>query len=311
MAKVHGIVDYSFLYYKYVFSLESGRMRRLSTIYDDGVVAREKDISKIYYSMREIEGFRRGLENQNLDVTMSICFDMPSKRKATEKIEGAKGYKSNRAKKLNEEDFNDISLVMELLSEAGHNTYRLDGYEADDIVFHLINKYADEFDYNIIYTPDADLLVNIKDNVAVYRYKTRGGYSVVNRNNFEQYLSSEMKCRIPYNSLMLAKSTIGDKSDNIDGINRFGPKAFDKLVDHLESRGIDWCNYNNYENTLKLINSLDGYLKEDQIIQAIESLSLVRPMIIADDMIKEPIKKSSRDLREKSYMKLDMKSLVD
>ena len=47
-----------------------------------------------------------------------------------------------------------------LLNEAGHNTYRYDGYEADDLVTYLAQNYKDVFDYTIIYTPDKDLKVN-------------------------------------------------------------------------------------------------------------------------------------------------------
>ena len=314
---IHAIVDYSYIYYKYKFQVDGGRMKRLSTVYDNGIMAIDKDISNIYYSIREIEGFRRTLEKYGHNVTMSICFDSPSCRQdvldgATEhEIKAAELYKANRVKVLKDEDFDNMRLVAELMDGAGHNIYKMDGFEADDLISNLVDNYKDIFDYNVIYTTDADLLVNISNNVGAQRYKTRVGYTAVELSNFEEYLSKEFKCSVPYNSLMLFKSTVGDSSDNIKGIRRFGPKAFDKLVDYLSGKGIDWSEYGTYNKTLDLLNSCEGYLKADQIEQAIGSLYLVRPLVIEERDLIVPDKVSDSGLREESYMKLNMKSLIE
>lgn len=311
--RVHILVDYSFLYYKYYFQLKSGKMRRLIT----DIAGEEKDVSQIYYSIREIEGFRRNVEKYGHNVIVSVCFDMPSARKqihegATEaEIEAITNYKSNRVKRLTDEDFQNIEVVEQLLSDAGHNTYRIEGYEADDIISNLIRKYKDNFDYSIIYTPDADLMVNICNKVGVQRYKVGKGYEPVDLKNYSDYLSKEFKCYIPYNALMLYKCTCGDKSDVIKGIDKFGPKAFDKLVDYLNGLGVIWEECGSYEKTLELLDMCKGYLTDEQIEQAKESLSLVRPMIVEDKFLIEPVKKSNRELRESSYMQFGMKSLID
>lgn len=315
---VHAVIDYSFLYYKYKFQLDSGKIRRLTAAIDWKGAVIEKDISQIYYSIKEIEGFRRKLEAAGHDVFVSICFDMPTDRKeATDDLdsEAAAKYKSNRTKRLSEDDFENIQFVEKLLSDAGYNTYRFMNYEADDLVAHLVKEYSDVFDYTIIYTPDADLLVHIKPKVGASRYKASKGYSSVDMSNFSTYLSEELKCNIPYNGLILYKSTVGDKSDCIDGIKKFGPKAFDKLVNHLNSHyGITWENMGSYNNTEIVIRELheDGYFTDDQFTQAITSLNLIKPKQITSDIeFKDPNKHSNRDLREASYMRYGMKTLVD
>lgn len=316
--KVHAIVDYSFLYYKYTFQLDAGRMRRLSAnigVNEDGTVI-EKDISQIYYSIREIERFRKDLEKYGHEVVVSVCFDMPSLRKEEKEgqtegeQEAASKYKANRVSRLGAEDYKNMGLVEDLLSNAGYNTYRLLGHEADDLVSYLVKNHSDDFDYNIIYTPDADLLVNITDKVGAMRFKATKGYSMVDKNNFEDYLSTELKCRIPYNSLMLFKCCVGDTSDGIDGIFRFGPKAFDKLVMYLEEKEVNWEEQGDYESTKMLLELCKGYLTDSQIAQALNSLSLVRPMIIDDGILEKPTKVTSKDLRKQSYSKLGMISLV-
>lgn len=314
---VHIIVDYSFLYYKYKFQLDSGKMRHLTSAVDWHGVVIEKDISQIYYSIKEIEGFRRKFEQLGHNVYMSICFDMPSSRKeATEETseEAASKYKSNRVKRLNDDDFENIQFVEKLLSDAGYNTYRRADYEADDLVSYLVSEYSEAFDYTLIYTPDADLLVNIGPKVGVCRFKALKGYSNVDDSNYSRYLSEEMKCYIPYNALMLFKATVGDKSDCIDGIKKFGPKAFDKLINYLMDKGIDWEKLNDFREVDKVLDMCHGYLSEDQLSQAKESLSLVRPKVISPGIEVEfiaPTKKSTRELRETSYMRCGMKTLVD
>lgn len=307
---LHLIVDYSFLYYKYKFQLDSGKMKRLSKTMEWNGVTVEKDISQIYYSIREIEMFRREWESQGHNVVISVCFDMPSKRKAAQTEESEK-YKSNRGHKLTPEDHENIRFVQTILNTAGYNTYRFEGYEADDLVAYLVNNYQSEFDYNIIYTPDADLLVNISDKVGARRYKTGKGYTEVKKENFSEYLSAEMKCVVPYNALTLYKCTVGDKSDCIDGIKKFGPAAFTKLVQHLNTFGIDWTTAANYEAVKNMLDKCVEYLKPEQLEQAYASLELVRPETIPDGLIVKPESVGSKEKREEAYLPLDMNSLVE
>lgn len=312
---IHGVVDYSFLYYKYKFQLESGRMKHLTAPINWKGTVIEKDISQIYYSIKEIEGFRRKLEVSGHDVFMSICFDMPSSRKqATEDTsdETASKYKSNRVKRLDENDFENIQFVEKLLSNAGYNTYRFDRFEADDLIANLVDTYKDAFEYTVIYTPDLDMLVHISNNVGACRYKALHGYTNVDMSNFSEYIGAELKCTMPYNGLVLYKSTVGDKSDCIDGIKKFGPKAFDKLVNHLTANGVDWSLMGDWKQVDNILEQLgeSGYFTADQTKQARESLSLVRPLVCEPDMMAQPIKHSTPELREQAYMPYGMKTLV-
>ena len=308
--KAHIIIDYSFLYYKYKFQLESGKMKRLTQLMEWHGANIEKDVSQIYYSMREIESFRRHALNQWDTVVVSVCFDMPSIRNDDD-TESATKYKSNRGKKLSEDDFENIQFVYDTLVRAGYNCYKYDGLEADDLVSYLVRHYKESFDATFIYTPDADLLVNVSDTVVVSRYKSGKGYTVVSMDDFTDYLSAELKCHMPYNALMLYKCTVGDKSDCIDGIKKFGPKAFDKMVDFLDQLHINWEKIGNYEGTSLVLEHLhkSGYFNDDQYRQAVESLSLVRPAVI-DFEIPVPNKVSTVETRQAAYGPYSMNSLI-
>ena len=307
--KKHLVVDYTFLYYKYKFLLDAGKMKKLTKLMEWNGVEIEKDLSQIYYSIREIETFRKDHEAAGDEVVISVCFDMPSKRK-TQESTAAEQYKSNRAHKLTAEDRENIVFVQKILTIAGYNTYRIEGYEADDVVSHLVAKYKNDYDRTIIYTPDADLLVNISDKVSVMRYKTGKGYTEVTRENFTEYLSKEMKCDVPYNSLMLYKCTVGDKSDCIDGIKKFGPAAFTKLVQHLTELGTDWTTAASYKAVEGLLEASKEYLKEEQLEQAKTCLELVKPEIIPDELAPMPCSTTTQDKRKAAYEPLDMKSLI-
>lgn len=322
--RVHQIVDYSYLYYKYYFQLKTGKMKKLTAPVDWKGLTVERDISQIYYSIREIEGFRRQLEKAGHDLTISICFDMPSTRGKDEEvdcgneqetsIDSKNSYKGNRKKVLSQDDFDNMEMVMKLLKDAGYNTYRLLGYEADDIVNHLVRTEKDMYDYTVIYTPDSDLLVNVCDNVGVSRYKSNSGYSSVDTTNFSMYLEREFKVeKMPFNAIQLFKSTVGDKSDNVPGITKFGPKAFDKLVRYLDTTDVEWEMGwdSNYTKELLINSNKGGIINTDQLEQALSSLQLVQPMIISNEAIERPFKKTTREQRECSYSKLAMASLVD
>ena len=308
--KLHIIVDYSFLYYKYKFQLDSGRMRRLfcNMEWNGEVIA--KDISQIYYSLREIEGFRRDWESKGHDVTMSICFDMSSSRKSIS-TEQSEKYKSNRVSKLDTNDFDNIAFVQKILNNVNYNTYKFEGYEADDLITYLVNTHSGSFDGILIYTVDADLIINLSGKVAVMRYKSGKQYTLVNIDNFEDYLSTEFKCNIPYNALMLYKCTVGDKSDCIDGIRGFGPAAFTKYISYLKSKNIDFTLLKTFDVVYNTLINSSNYFKQDQLNQALHSLDLVKPLIPSNDLMQQPILKSNKSFREVEYTKYKMLSLID
>jgi 5'-3' exonuclease len=306
---LHIIVDFMHIYYKYFFQLREGKLKRLSAPVDWNGTVIEKDTTLIYYPLRDIEGIRRNLECSGHNVTMSICFDMPSHRK-DEGVLGGEEYKSGRQKNLNEEDIKNIEFIKGLLDKARHNTYRIDGYEADDIVNYLVRNYKDKFDYTIIYTNDKDLIVNVTDNVGVMRFKQYKGYTQVDKNNYETYLENEFKVFIPYNSLGLYLSVAGDNADHIKGIVGYGPAAFKKLITKVAVKNnIDWTICGDYDKLQEVVNMCAEFLTEEQFSQLVQSFTLVANLEIIED-VEPPTKKSSHDLRESAYMAYKMISLI-
>lgn len=304
--KTHVIFDFSYLYYKYYFMLKYGKMRRLTTNKEGGV---EKDISMHYYCSKEIEKARKDMEMLGDDVTVSICFDSRSARKDAE---GGEEYKANRKGTLEDVDFRNISEIKDIMEECGYNVYKMEGYEADDIVSCLTRRYKGTFDRTIIYTPDADMAALISDTVAINRYKQSMGYTLITKRNYSEYLSNELKCWLPYNSIMLFKATCGDTSDNIKGIKGFGPKAFEKYLSWIgQSIGqVDWEKMDDVGNLTELLENSRDYLGDSGYEQAKASLKLVAPMLICDTEMHEPVKENTHEKRAEAYGRYEMQSLV-
>ena len=306
---IHIIVDFMHIYYKYFFQYREGKLKRLSAPINWKGTVIEKDTTLIYHPLKDIEGIRKNLETIGHKVTMSICFDSPSHRK-DEGVQGGTEYKSGRQRNLTEVDFENLSFIKDTLDKAGHNTYKLEGYEADDIANYLVRNYKDMFDYTIIYTNDKDLLINIDNTVGVMRFKQYKGYTQVDRNNYESYLENEFGVFIPYNSLGLFLSTAGDSADKIKGINKFGKVAFKKLITKVSAKNnIDWTQCGDYDKLAEIIPLCKEFLTDTQYQELQASFALVANLEIFDD-INKPLKISSKELREEAYMPYKMISLI-
>lgn len=307
--RIHVIIDFMHIYYKYFFQLREGKIRRLSAPVEWNGTVIEKDTTLIYYPLRDIEGIRKNMEVLGHDVTISVCFDMPSHRKDVG-VAGGEEYKSGRQKNLTETDHENIQFIEKILQKAGHNTYRIDGYEADDIVNHLVRNYKDNFEYTIIYTNDKDLIINVCSNVGIMRFKQYKGYTQVDLNNYEQYLEPEFKTFIPYNALGLYLASVGDTADRIKGITKFGPKAFSKLITKVAAKNkIDWSKCGDYDELSKVVAMCEEFLTPEQFTQLTQSFALVANLEIIEE-VKEPTNKTTKEARELAYNPYAMVSLI-
>ena len=292
MPKYHIIVDVYYMYYRYKYLLEGEKFKRLSTVISGdflglynrlrAVYGMEEsngniDVSGFYYPIRAIEAELQKYVNSEDEVSISICFDSKTIRHESE---DANGYKANRTNKLTVTDHFNISMMEMLFRLIGYHVYKEDGYEADDLIFSLVKKYHKEFNKTLIYTPDADVLVNLADDVTIYRYKTSERKHIAyTKDNFESLMTKEYKCQMPYNVIILYKSLCGDKSDNISGVKGFGPKSFDKFINILREDGIDFSSLLDYQVVENLLYDYKDNLfpkNQNGLTEALSSLELVK-----------------------------------
>lgn len=123
-------------------------------------------------------------------------------------------YKRNRDTKKSEPEYkllmSCIPEIMECLNYYPIKQLSVEGAEADDLMFTIANHYKDVD--HVLITSDKDLIQirNMNPNVSVYN-PVKKKYLDVQKNIVEE------------------KAIVGDKSDNIGGLYRVGPKTFKKM----------------------------------------------------------------------------------
>lgn len=289
--KVHMVVDFMHIYYKYKFMAEQGRLRHLSCQTPNG----EEDVTNIYYVIKDIEGLKKALETRfaldNVPVGVTICMDNKPTVRLDSGSEQAKEYKAKRKHSLTDEDHRNIEIILELLRRAGYCVLSAPGYEADDLVAFVIGATTESewlsggtnsYPATLVYTNDSDLIANVDSTVHVCVRRPRAGYVEVTKENFAFNTETMLKHRIPYNCVMLYKSLVGDTSDNISGVKGFGPARFDGFLEQCQA-------IMKYGYRLEALGSpaaTEAFIKaaaNEQILsgdaasQALESFELVRP----------------------------------
>ncbi|PID87378.1 hypothetical protein CSB07_01665 [Candidatus Gracilibacteria bacterium] len=133
-----------------------------------------------------------------------------------------------------------IGDIEEMIKMMGIDIVDIQGYEADDIIGTLAKKYCGNKEYEVdILTGDKDLYSLVSDNVKIY--------DTMKKKKFGPN-ETEEKFGIKPNMIIDYLSIVGDKSDNIPGIDGFGPQKAVNLINIIG--GIEEI-YLTAEETLK------------------------------------------------------------
>jgi DNA polymerase-1 len=127
-------------------------------------------------------------------------------------------YKGNRDEKKNTHVFSYEDKTTELLTKLGVKNMYPGILEADDVISWLSNKIKHT---KVIVSVDQDMLQLVNDTTFVYSPIKD---VIIDKNNFEE------KTGVPVDQFLRYKSLMGDKSDNLPGLDKCGPKTAKKLV---------------------------------------------------------------------------------
>jgi DNA polymerase-1 len=172
-----------------------------------------------------------------------VAFDRKGK---TFRHEAYESYKGTRDKTPNELSM-QFPILKEILKNMGIKTIDLDMYEADDIAGTLAEKAEDKGLDVYLVTGDKDYLQLATDKVKIIM--TKKGITEIeeyDRKRINEEYGIEPKQFVEVKALM------GDKSDNIPGIDGIGEKTALKLVQQ----------YGSIENVFNNINEIKGKLRE-------------------------------------------------
>lgn len=202
-------------------------------------------------------------------------------RKDTDTVDGT-GYKGNRSGRQNA-FYEGVDLAVNLMYNGKVSLYRVEGYEADDLIASVVAKIKSEDTKTPIdiITNDSDLLPLVDDQVSVYMRSTRefavdGAptrrlyYQVTPQSwdDYFYYASAYRDYLIPYNSILLFKLIKGDKSDNIAGaVKGLGAKKYSLLMERMIQDGVDFPNIFRYgvdfDEVMRPI--LESYFKVEEV----------------------------------------------
>ncbi|TJX59994.1 DNA polymerase I [Soehngenia saccharolytica] len=172
-----------------------------------------------------------------------VAFDRKGKTFRHEEYENYKGTRDKTPSELSMQ----FPILKEILGNMGIKTIDLDLYEADDIAGTLA-KQAEERGMNVyLVTGDKDYFQLASDKIKIIM--TKKGITDIeeyDRNKIKEEYGIEPKQFIEVKALM------GDKSDNIPGIDGIGEKTALKLIQQ----------YDNIENLFSNAHELKGKLKE-------------------------------------------------
>lgn len=168
-----------------------------------------------------------------------VAFDRSSK---TFRNEEYADYKANRDKTPNELSY-QFGILKDVLDSMGVKYTDLDGFEADDIVGTYARMAKEAGDEAVLITGDRDYLQLVDDDILVYL--TKKGVS-----DTVEYTVDKIKEEygITPKQLIDVKGLMGDKSDNIPGVDGIG-----------EKRALDFIRrYGSIENLYDNLDEISG-----------------------------------------------------
>lgn len=196
------------------------------------------------------------------DIDYVFCFDAPNN--LLKKIDA--NYKKNRVK-MGNEYFDQVNTVYKILEQSGFTVMMENGYEGDHCVHEAVEYNYKKYDHIGIITNDHDLSCLVDDKVVwINTLKKR---TDITKENYPLVLNC------PYNAILLKKCLVGDKSDEIRGVYRFGEAKFHKFFEEEELDGEDI-----YMNEVEIIEN--AYTLNDvQKAEALEALQVIHPLQVS------------------------------
>lgn len=148
--------------------------------------------------------------------SLYIIFDSETSKNSNLAID--KEYKTNRIDYSNvaeeENPFSQLPLIKKALKYLDITYLEVENNEADDFIASIVSKTMNEYQYIIVST-DRDFIQLVDNNV--FLYVPRGKKSILY--NREEVIK---KYNVIPEKYVIFKSLVGDKSDNIKGVNGIG-----------------------------------------------------------------------------------------
>ncbi|MDP2696241.1 MAG: 5'-3' exonuclease H3TH domain-containing protein [bacterium] len=231
---------------------------------------------------------------------VAAAFDRPEK---TFRAVEFKDYKAHRPPAV-DELVEQIIQMPDVFDLFGVKRFSQAGYEADDVIGTLVEKFKDSFELDkiIIVSGDLDVLQLVEDDKVLAQISKTGISEVVLYNKagvIERY-------GLRPDQLTDLKGFLGDTSDNIPGVKGIGPKTITPLLQ--EFGNIEELFDNIAIINPKIVKKLEGHKDEALFSKKLATIKRDVPMECSlDDLKAQPLNKEEL---KKYFNKLGFNSLV-
>ena len=169
----------------------------------------------------------------NRGESVLVAFDSKTNRKIT-----FPEYKKSR-KRVPEVSLQSEALY-KFLSNSNVCCVKINGLEADDIIYNVVEKELGNYDAINIFSSDYDLCHNVRAGKVNFFSVNRNVLNVTG-SNFSEVLST-IDVRVPFNTITAKKVFMGDSSDNISSFSanngKTGRKLYCEFIDLAFSNGV-------------------------------------------------------------------------
>lgn len=279
-------------------------------------------VKELFYDGNHIGGvyhfintLRRFLEEYDFDKVV-VFWDGDSNSSHRKSIYPQ--YKANRRVDMNEYKYESYlqqkNRVKQYLEEVFVRQVEMINNEADDLIAYYCKVASDET--ITIFSADKDLTQLISETVSIYSPITKQIHKFGEKIKFKDI-------EVPHRNVLVCKILMGDKSDNIEGIQSLGEKTLSKLFPQLLERTctieeiLDYARNIPQEKPIKvLLNILTGKTKSGIIGEEYYNINkkivdLENPLITDDGKeLVESIHSENLDPTDRGYKNL-MKYMME
>ena len=172
-----------------------------------------------------------------------------------------------------------ISQIVEahnFFQKFGIKTFEIPGFEADDLIATLVNKFKNEKNLKIIIlTGDRDTLQLVEDDKIVVEAFKKG----ISETIIYNYDTVKNQYGLEPSQLIDYKAMVGDPSDNIKGVLGIGPKT---AVDLLQKYGTLENIFSHSKEDPKIEKKLAPFKAEAELARRLVVLNKEAPLEIKD-----------------------------
>jgi 5'-3' exonuclease len=271
-------------------------------------------IGGIYHFINTIRKF---LEEHNYDKVI-VCWDSETNTSVRKEIyPNYKGQRRNEMSEDQEESYlHQRRRVKQYLEEVFVRQLEVPHNEADDLIAQYCKIALDE--YITIFSGDKDFTQLISERVQIYYPIKKEYYKLGDMISLD-------KVNIPHQNVLLTKVFVGDKSDNISGIDGLGVKTLVKLFPMLQDKS---CTITEILDNARIIGqekkvpkiigkiltgeSKNGILGEEFYNTNLKIVDLGNPLITDEaKVLVEEVYKENIDPTDRGYKNLMKMMMAD